>query len=259
MINAAPGSESVRSVSRALQLLAVFDEAHAALSLSDLLERSELPKTTVIRLVQTLEQSGFLFRRSDGRLCLGPALIRLSRAVAVTWSLPEAADQTLEALRGQTLETVNLYLLEGTWRVCVAQKQGPQHVRYVVPIGVRLPLWAGASGKAFLAHRPSDFVARVLRESGKDQAFAGSLAADLEQIRARGYAVSRDERERGAASVSALILDRNQDVVAALAISGPTTRFTDDRVSEFGALLKDAVREISVALEGYEQFPGRAT
>ena len=240
----------MRSVGRALHLLTVFDEANPALTVSELIDRSSLPKTTVIRLIQTLEQSGFLHRRADGRLCLGPALIRISRSVARVWALPAAADETMEVLRRQTQETVNLYVLEGRSRICVAQKEGLQNIRYVIPLGVQLPLSVGASGKVFLAHQGPAFAARVLRDEGRDAAFAAALEADLRQVRERGYAVSWDERAVGVSSVSAPITDLEGRVVAALAISGPTSRFTRTRTDEFGDLLRQSVQRMSVAMHG---------
>lgn len=250
MIESAAAGESVRSVTRALQILGAFDDDHAICTLTELLDRANLPKTTARRLIQTLVRSGFLYRRTDGRFCLGPVLIRLSRAVSIAWRLPVAADATMEAVRVRTRETVNLYVLEGMARVCVAQKQGPQHIRFVIPVGVRLPLWAGASGKLLLAHGDRDLFESVLRAAGREEDFSAGLAVELAQIRAQGYAVSRDERERGASSVAAPIPDGRGGVTAALAVSGPTSRFSDDRVAEFAAVLKEAVQQMAVALTG---------
>jgi len=250
MSGPASEGETVRSVTRALQILAAFDDEHAICSLTELLERAHLPKTTALRLIQSLLRNGFLFRRGDGRFCLGPALIRLARAVDVAWRLPLAADATMESVRSRTRETVNLYLLEGMSRVCVAQKQGPQHIRFVIPVGVRLPLWAGAARKLLLAHGDRDFFESVLRASGKEEDFSAGLAVELGQIREQGYAVSRDERERGASSVAAPILDRRGGVTAALSVSGPTSRFTDDRVADFAAVLTEAVQQMAAALTG---------
>src|SRR5579859_2783267 len=110
MSGAEPVSDSsVRSVSRALALLALFDEETPIRTLRDLIDSSELPKTTVLRLIQTLEQFGYLHTRPDGRYCLGPALIRLTRSVEQVWRLPAATDATMEDLRESTRETINLY------------------------------------------------------------------------------------------------------------------------------------------------------
>ena len=251
--------ESVRSVVRALQILAAFDDEHAICSMTELLERAHLPKTTALRLIQTMLRSGFLFRRADGRFCLGPVLIPLSRAVEVAWRLPVAADATMESVRARTRETVNLYVLEGMSRVCVAQKQGPQHIRFVIPVGVRLPLWAGASGKLLLAHGDRDFFESVVGASGKEEDFSAGLAVELAEIRRQGYAVSRDERERGASSVAAPIINPRGGVSAALAVSGPTSRFGDDRVAEFAGVLIEAVQLMAAALTGWTETHGQPT
>lgn len=250
MIGAAGRGDSVRSVTRALQILAAFDDEHAVCTLNEVLDRAGLPKTTALRLIQTLTRNGFLFRRSDGRLCLGPVLIRLSRAVALAWRLPVAADAAMEGVRLQTRETVNLYVLEGMARVCVAQKQGPQHIRFVIPVGVRLPLYAGAAGKLLLAHGSRELLEAVLHAAGREEDFGAGLAVELAQIRAQGFAVSRDEREPGAASVAAPIPDGRGGITAALAVSGPTPRFTDARVAEFADVLRKAVEQMAVALTG---------
>lgn len=236
-----PASDSsVRSVSRALALLALFDEETPIRTLRDLIDSSELPKTTVLRLIQTLEHLGFLYERPDGGYCLGPVLIRLSRAVEHVWRLPVAAEATMEALREQTKETINLYVLEGSSRVCVAQKQGPQNIRYVIPIGIPLPLWGGASAKILLADQSERFVERVLREGRKDPSYRQWFADELDRVRESGVAVSRGEREPAAASVAVPIRAADR-TIAALAISGPITRFTPDRVTELSQILKRAV------------------
>ncbi|TMC08184.1 MAG: IclR family transcriptional regulator [Chloroflexi bacterium] len=247
-MGAESSADSVRSVTRALGLLTLFDEDHPLHSLRDLLDRTELPKTTVLRLIQTLEQCGYLHTRPDGRFCPGPALIPLSRAVDLVWRLPMLADGLMESLRERTRETVNLYVVEGLSRVCVVQKQGPLHVRYVVPIGVSLPLWAGASGKVLLADRPREFVEAVLRAAGKGEDFGAGLAVELERVRAAGFGASHGEREVGASSVAAPIRDGKRGTVAAITISGPTSRFTPDRVEEFAALLKEAVGQMALSL-----------
>jgi DNA-binding IclR family transcriptional regulator len=251
------GAESVRSVTRALAMLALFNEEHPARSLRELADHAGLPKTTVLRLVQTLEQAGYLTVRPDGRYCPGPALIPLSRAVDLVWKLPLSAEAIMESLRERTRETVNLYVVEGLSRVCVVQKQGPQHVRYVVPVGVTLPLWAGASGKVLLASRSREFFDAVLRAAGKGEDFGAGLAVELERVREAGFAASHGERELGASSVAVPIRDPNRGVEAALTISGPTPRFTPDQVSRFADLLREAVGQItlSFAISSGESSP----
>jgi len=204
---------------------------------------AELPKTTVLRLIQTLERSGYLYGRPDGRICLGPRLIRLSRAVDLVWRLPVAVDATMEQLCERSRETVNLYVLEGQWRVCAAQKQGSHSIRYVVPVGVRLPLWGGASAKILLADAPTELMDLALIQGGKEASYRAWLMHELQRVRQAGVAISHGERERGSSSVAAPIRAGDR-TMAALAISGPTMRFTDVRVHEFAELLRNATRDM---------------
>ncbi len=235
--------DGVRSVHRALSLLTMFDEEHPARTARELVEIAELPKTTVLRLIQTLEQSGYLYTRPDGRICLGPRLIRLSRAVDLVWRLPIAVDATMERLCERSRETVNLYVLEGHWRVCAAQKQGPQTIRYVIPVGMQLPLWGGAASKVLLAEASAELIAEVMERGGKDASYRAKLQHELQRVRQAGFATSHGERERGSSSVAAPIRTGGR-TVAALAISGPTMRFTDTRVQEFAELLKNATQDM---------------
>ncbi|MGH7762031.1 MAG: IclR family transcriptional regulator [Candidatus Dormibacteraceae bacterium] len=252
------GGSAVRSVSRALSLLTIFSEDQPIRTLRELVDSAELPKTTVLRLIQTLETFGYLYARPDGRYCLGPTLIRLSRAVAQVWRLPVAADATMETVREQTRETVNLYVLEGKTRVCVAQKQGPQNIRYVIPTGVPLPLWGGASAKVLLAGRSPKFVEDVLRSAGKDIRYRDWFRHEVERARTEGVAVSHGEREPHASSVAAPIRTGEQ-TIAALAISGPSTRFTAERVDEISAILIKAVEQMQRSFAAELDGEGQGT
>jgi DNA-binding IclR family transcriptional regulator len=149
----------------------------------------------------------------------------------------------MERLCERSGETVNLYVLEGHSRVCAAQKQGAHSIRYVVPVGAQLPLWGGASAKILLADAPTDLIDLVLQQRGEDASYRAWLMHELRRVRETGIATSHGERERGSSSVAAPIRAGDR-TVAALAISGPTMRFTDLRVHEFAELLKNATREM---------------
>lgn len=235
--------DGVRSVHRALSLLTLFNEEHPARTARELVDLAELPKTTVLRLIQTLERSGYLYSRPDGSICLGPKLIRISRAVDLVWKLPIAVDATMERLCERSRETVNLYVREGRWRVCAAQKQGSQTIRYVVPVGMQLPLWGGASAKVLLADAAMELIDEVLSDSGKEAGYRAWLLHELRRVREAGFATSHGERERGSSSVAAPIRAGGR-TVAAIAISGPTMRFTDVRVREFAELLRNATQDM---------------
>jgi DNA-binding IclR family transcriptional regulator len=206
---------AVRSVLRTFDLLALFTERHRTWAVKDLTAASGLAKTTVLRLVATCEQRGLLWTRPDGRVTVGPGLLRWAQLANTAWQLPEPVRQVLRELALECGETAGLYVRSTTVLVCVAQQEGPQGIRHVGRVGDELPLTRGAVGLV--------------------------LDADA----AGGAETGHGEPEAGASSVAAPVHDGDGRVLAALAITGPTTRFTGPRAAGFGASVTAAARRIS--------------
>jgi DNA-binding IclR family transcriptional regulator len=234
----------VRSVVRALDLLALLDDERPW-SIADLTRASSLPKTTVLRLVATLEHRGLLWTRPDRRVCLGAGLLRWARAAENAWRLPEPAREIMRGLAASCRETVNVYVRQGTARVCIAQQEGPQSIRHVVRVGDALPLWAGAASKVLLADAPAELLDHVAALSPQGPGLASALRAGARAARRRGYAVSHGERETGASGLAAPIVDHHGNVIAALALGGPTPRFTARDVARFAPAVVGAARQVS--------------
>jgi len=235
----------VRSVQRALAVLAQFDDHRARWSVSDLARAVGLPKTTTLRLVKTLEQSGLIWSDVDGQVSIGPGLLRWSRLAADVWQLPQPARQVMRELAAQFGETVNLYVRQSLSRVCVAREEGTQAVRHVVQVGDSFPLWAGASAYVLLIDADRELVAAVARSSPKGQRFASTLMQRAQRAAGRGWAQSHGERESGASGVAAPVFDRPARVLAALAVGGPTSRFTRERVDALAPAVRDAAAQMS--------------
>ncbi|GLU48495.1 IclR family transcriptional regulator [Nocardiopsis ansamitocini] len=237
---------SVRSVLRALDLLALFDEEHQRRSIRELTTLSGLAKTTVLRLVGTLEQRGLLWARPDGQIGVGPGLLRWSRLAQAAWQLPEAVRTVMRGLVAETAETVNLYVRSDAVRLCVAQQDGPQKLRHVVNVGDEMVLWGGAASKVLLAQADDALLLRVAALSPHGPGHARTLRADVERAAREGHAVSHGERETGASGVAAPVLaPGGGSVVAALAVGGPTARFTPEAVQGFTTAVTRAAARIS--------------
>lgn len=233
---------SVRSVTRALDLLGRFTEHRMVWSVSELARACGLPKTTVVRLVATLAGTGMLWERPDGQLTVGAGLLRWARLARAAWELPEAVREIMRSLALECGETVNLYVRQDLVRVCVAQAEGPQTLRHVVRAGDELPLWAGAASKILLVSAPPDVLRAALARAPDGEA----LRVQVEQAWRDGYAVSHGERESGASGVAAPVTDPAGTTVAALALGGPTARFTEERVPRFREALSKTARAVSV-------------
>ena len=242
-----PSDEAgVRSVQRAIELLQLFDPTHRVWSIRALADACALPKTTVVRLVATLEHRGVLWRRQDGLIAIGPALLRWADLARSAWELPEAAREVMSDLSRRSRETVNLYVRSGTNRVCIAQHEGPQNLRHVVSVGDELPLWAGAAGKVLLAGADDAFVGAVAACSPAGPAHHTELWDQVRSAAASGYAVTHGEPELGASGVAAPVHDGEGRVVAALALGGPSARFTPERVKELIAEVVAAAQSLSL-------------
>jgi DNA-binding IclR family transcriptional regulator len=197
------------------------------LSLAELVRVSRLPRATAHRLAVALERHDLLRRDDDGRFALGSRLIGLGRAAADGYPLRELARPALVQLRDSTGESVQLYVREHDGRRCVLSLQSPHALRWIVPEGALLPLERGSAG-------------RVL----------APLAAAQAGIGRDGWIASVEEREPGAASVSAPVHGADGAVVAAVSLSGPVERLSRQPGRRFGAAVVAAARQIEQALGG---------
>ncbi|TCC50603.1 IclR family transcriptional regulator [Kribbella capetownensis] len=230
--------DGVRSVHRALDLLERFDDEHPTWTLAALTAESGLPKTTVLRLVSTLEQRGLVVAIGPGRYAIGPGFLRWSRLSSETMEISPPVRAAMGKLATETGETANLYIRVGRSRVCLAQAQGTLNVRHVVAVGSALPLWGGAASKVLLTDPPvlevdPSLIEELAREAPAQPGFAKNLRAAVTEAAARGFAISHGERELGASGVAAPVRRSDGRVVAAIAIGGPTTRFSDDRLPSY--------------------------
>lgn len=204
---------------KAVVLLGVLERG--PLGLNGLAEASGLPRATCHRLAVALEDHGLVRRDGDGRFCLGYRLVALGRAAAAGAPLRDIARPVLEELRTHTGESVQLYVRQGQWRVCVLSLESPAELRTIVAEGATLPLDRGSAGKILAAP-----------EWPIDQAWAESVG----------------EREAGVASVSAPVRDGSGAVVAAVSVSGPAERLGTHPGHRFGNETARAAGALSAAL-----------
>ncbi len=240
---------TVRAVERALDIVLCFSEG-GTLSLTEIAAKSGLHKSTVLRLLATLEGKGFV--RKDAateKYRLGFRIWELAASLSgddepAVLLLPE-----LERLRDELEETVSLYIRDGLERVRVQAVQSNQAIRRVAPLGARMPLYVGASSKVLLAFEEDAGRAELFaRLDWPPQFDRRALERQLADIRKLGYATSIEEREPGAAAVAAPIFNRAGKLVAALALSGPSNRLTQELMREHARSLQTAAKRMGAML-----------
>ncbi|NPV44413.1 MAG: IclR family transcriptional regulator [Firmicutes bacterium] len=249
--------ETVRAVERALDILLSFSKDEPCLSLPEICKKIGLPKSTVYRLISTLQLKGFIEQNEiNGKYQPGTKLISISNILLKNMDLRKIAFPVMCGLRDASGETVNLYILRNRKRVCIEQVEGSHLIKRYAAIGDELPLHCGASGKLLLAFQPESEIDRVIEETGlkpwteKSITDPVLLKKNLENIRNQGYAFTKGERETGAASIAAPIRNHTGNVVAAVTISGPDSRFTPENAERYITLVTEAARKISKNL-GY--------
>jgi DNA-binding IclR family transcriptional regulator len=206
-------SSGIGVLDKAVGVLRVVSEEPCGLT--ELCERTGLPRATAHRLAVGLEVHGMLVRSPDGRWRPGPTLAEL--AGGRPDPLLDAASAVLPRLRDITGESVQLYRRDGVLRVCIASAEPPSGLRDTVPVGARMPMTAGSGAKVLAAWSDP----ATMRSLLADATFSERVLVD---VRRRGWAQSVAEREPGVASVSAPVRDGSGQVVAAVSVSGPVER-----------------------------------
>jgi IclR family KDG regulon transcriptional repressor len=241
---------AVRAVERALDILLCFTGTEKELGLSDIAKKVGLHKSTVYRLLLSLESRGFLRKHPQSeKYRLGWSILELVSNVYQEDDLATMVLPEITRLRDAVGETISVYIRSGNERVRVQAVESTQPVRRVANVGKRLPLHVGASGKVLLSCMAPAEIERVLDEAEVPHGPARAVFYDqLEFVRQHGYSVSIEEREPGAAAVAAPIFDRGGTLAAALSISGPVDRFTAEAVERFAIEAKQTAKRISKML-----------
>ncbi|HTP17557.1 MAG TPA: IclR family transcriptional regulator [Streptosporangiaceae bacterium] len=229
----APDGKPVSGVGvldRAVSLLDLL--AGGPLPLRSLADKSGLPRPTAHRLLVALETHGLVGRDAAGSFRLGPRLTELAARAGPALELAALAVPVLAGLHAETGESVQLYVRSGDRRLCIAARDAGAGLRDSVPVGALLPLDAGSGGKVLLAWSPDA------------QRFPAVGAAELAEVRRRGWAASVAEREPGVASVSAPVLPDGR-LLGAVCVSGPASRLGQPPGRRLAAQVADAARSLA--------------
>jgi DNA-binding IclR family transcriptional regulator len=235
----------MRSVTRILAVFESFTRTRDSLTLQEIADRIELPKSTAFRIVQSLEKAGYLVRLESQQYCLSFRFTRLAGLVKSTVDIREFARPIIVELAEQTKETVTLNTVSGRDRVCIDVVDTASPLRSVTKPGEHIPLLDGSSAQMLMAYLPKKDLAPVLsyvsRTTKRKQS---ELMSELATIREQGYAVSHGKRMLGLSAVTAPIKDANDDARYCLTVAGPTVRL-QPRVKDFVKLVVKAAADIS--------------
>jgi DNA-binding IclR family transcriptional regulator len=210
-----------------------------------------MSKTTVHRLLTTLESKRFLTRdKPTGVYRLGFRFIEMASLALQDVELHRWAHPYLKGLSAKYGETVDLSILDGAHVVYLEVIESPQRVKLAAAVGQRLPAFFTASGKAMLAFTPEDQLGEILAENLAEPAETGKPSIDearkdLRLIAERGYAISEQEYEDQINAVAAPIFDAEHRAIASIAIVGPSFRLPKERLPELGESIRQVAGTIA--------------
>lgn len=246
------------TVERAADVLLLFTRSPSwALGVTEIATALGFSKAAVHRILSSLRNKGLVeLDPVTHRYSLGPAILSLGLNYLDGLDVRQVATPELSHLSRETQETVTLSVRTGWSRVYLDQVTPEREVIMSVQIGVPHPLHSGSSSKAFLAFLPENDIERYLARPLAAVTPATitdpqQLRKELAEIRRRGFAESSGERQTGAASVAAPLLDYRALPVAVMSVCGPAERFEQERERCTGRLL-DVTRRLSLRL-GFRQ------
>jgi DNA-binding IclR family transcriptional regulator len=247
------GQYHLRSVARTLDVLDSFTDERPELTLKTLSLLIGLPESSLFRILLTLEARGYLIQRADGAYTLAPKLM-LGRTYERADRVRGAVRPLLEALASRFDETASLaYLFED--RIQVIDTVDTFHaIRMSNKPGRVLPAHASSLGKSITAFQSRANIDRLLeiyglvRRTDRTVVDRQLLIAEFEQIRARGYAIDREESVSGGVCIGAAITVDGSPVVAALSVSTPIVRMSPERELEITRAVLDSARQAAIAL-----------
>lgn len=241
------GSNGSRTLGRGLAVLQALGTSPDGATVAELSSATELDRAVLYRLLDTLTDSGFVVRDTETRrFHLGVALVELGARASRGLEVRRMALPGMRLLMEQCREAVCLAVRDRTDVVVVDRVEPPGlFVRVGYHVGFRHPLAVGAHGRALLASMEAED-----RKPFVDRHPA--LGPELEATRGRGYALSSDELERGAAGVAAPVLDRTGRPIASVGVVAPSPRLTDP--GSLGPRVRGLALEVSRRL-GYAGQP----
>lgn len=252
-----PNVNIIQSVDRALSILEGFSIKEKELGVTEISRRTGLNKSTCFGLIQTLQNRGYLEQNPEnGKYKLGLKVFELGQVFEAGLELRAIAKPYLQELVNQTKETVHLVLKNKHEAVYVEKVEGPSAISIISQVGNRVNFHCTGVGKAILAFLPEEEVQDVMKK--EFISFTKNTITDrkvlqrqLKDIKQSGYSIDDEEIEIGLRCIAAPIFNHRKEVIAALSISGPTMRVTEERIPELAELAKETAAKISARLGCY--------
>ena len=240
------------AVERALAMLEAAAHRSDGLTNSELSRKLGIPKSSASYILRTLEHRGFLRRNPEtGKYRLGLKVLSLGRNVLAGYDIGAIALPVLRSLVERTQLTAHVAILDHGEAVYIEKVDSPGFVKMDTWVGRRMLVHSTSVGKSLVAHLPKQEIEAIVREHGMKKQTPRTITtlprflAELEKVRAQGYAVDDEENSLGARCVGAPVFDPLGRVEAAVGLSGTTGQVNESTLPKLAELVKEAARKIS--------------
>ena len=224
----------IQSIERVSNILHCFDQ-DSRLGITQIAKKVGLTKSTTFGIVSTLTKLGFLEQdKSTGLYMLGLELFLLGNRVDADGR--SVIGRELDSLVEVLGETINYVRRQGGNVIYIAKKESPHSMRISTTVGMSLPMYCSAVGKAMLAYLPPEEQNAIIDATDfqnlTDNTLASpeTLRSELKKIRSQGFALDSEELEYGLTCVAVPILNSQNYPIAAISCSGPSTRMTPEKI-----------------------------
>ncbi|MBI3031644.1 MAG: IclR family transcriptional regulator [Candidatus Rokubacteria bacterium] len=245
----------VKTVARAADLLYWLATSPRPARFSEICRGVRLGKPVVHRLLSTLEHKGLIAKNPQDRVySLGAGIATLAANLLHRGDLISKSQPAMRELWEAFGETVTLSIRVEFQRFCIYQLESPHPLRYTLPLGRPLPLYAGATGKLLLAMMPDEKIDQYLagtplvRLGPTTPTDAKRLRRELLEVRRKAYATSTDETGPGGTGIATAIYGAGDECIASVGLFAPKTRMSSQRLHEATEPVLHAAQAISSAV-----------
>ncbi|WP_234122701.1 IclR family transcriptional regulator [Clostridium hydrogenum] len=242
-----------KTVVKSMDILKLFRE-NSKLNLNEIVELSGIPKTSVYRMLGSLEEMEFLKKDDNGKYELGFIFMEFGQLVKERMDIRKVALPTMYFLRDEIGEAVNLIIKEGNQAIYIEKLDTLKPIRVYTRIGRRAPLYGGACPRIILANLPEHVREQYINDIDLVPIGFGTitdkecLRKTLEQDRKNGYSVSHSELQDYSSAVAAPIFDSSNNIAASISLVGPSVRFQEEHLAKLIDAVKMGAKEISLKL-----------
>ena len=243
----------IPNLEKACNVMMLISNAPAGLTLKEIFKTLDIPRTTALRITQTLLSANYLARNDNGRLTLGTTLVQIGVKALDNLDIRSYARPVLKKLAQDTGESCHLAMLNGDKSMLVEVADSPHPVRIAARPGTLVELHCSATGKIFLAFiipEPQTFckTLNLSPHTPNTDSTPGAVLASIEQTRKQGYAIDEEEYVPGVSCIAAPVKNAFGKTIAAVGLTASTATFKKSKIPAMTDRIKKAAADISANL-----------